>query len=615
MFDFPNSPALGQVYNGYTWDGEKWSVTFNAPNQGGVIAIKVFTASGTYTPSPNMTTCVIEAVGGGGGGGGCPVTTGNYGGGGAGGAGSYSLRTLTATVIGASQSITIGAGGNGGGVGATAGVAGGATSLGSFCIANGGAPGLAGTTGVGGAGGAAGTGDIVIVGNPGSPALSGSNTTTIAFNPSGGASRFGAPGLPTLVNLGAITGQSATGYGAGGNGGSGQNSSTGSGGGAGSPGVVIITEYGLTSLGSSTAASGAVRYDLPQGLTASQQAQGRSNIGVLKKNYIINGAMMVSQENGSTVGTAGGYYPVDMWLQNLSHGGVQSIQQVSGLTGAGGQVNRLRVTVTTADAAVAAGDISYVQQAIEGLRISADLLPGTTAAKTVTIQFGIKAPAGTYCVGLRNSAQNRSYVAEYVIAAGEANTAVVKSVTMTLDQAGTWAYDNTVGLYVVWTLMAGTTYQTTAGAWQGGNFYGTANQFNFMGTGGNVFELFDVSLTEGSVAPPFMVPDYASELAACKRYFYNGCPPLRGVVGASSLFNRGACFHPVTMRIAPTVTITAQIVITDGSVAANAPSVNTNYSTTTTLEIDASVLVGGLTTGRAACAYQPSGNINVNARL
>ena len=35
-----------------------------------------------------------------------------------------------------------------------------------------------------------------------------------------------------------------------------------------------------------------------------------------------------------------------------------------------------------------------------------------------------------------------------------------------------------------------------------------------MGTVGNVFELFDVCLTEGTVAPPFEVPDYASELAA-----------------------------------------------------------------------------------------------------
>ena len=38
-------------------------------------------------------------------------------------------------------------------------------------------------------------------------------------------------------------------------------------------------------------------------------------------------------------------------------------------------------------------------------------------------------------------------------------------------------------------------------------------------TAGNIFELFDVSLTEGTVAPPFQVPDYASELALCQRYF------------------------------------------------------------------------------------------------
>ena len=34
-----------------------------------------------------------------------------------------------------------------------------------------------------------------------------------------------------------------------------------------------------------------------------------------------------------------------------------------------------------------------------------------------------------------------------------------------------------------------------------------------MGTvNGNAFELFDVSLTEGSVAPPFVVPDYAERV-------------------------------------------------------------------------------------------------------
>jgi hypothetical protein len=34
-----------------------------------------------------------------------------------------------------------------------------------------------------------------------------------------------------------------------------------------------------------------------------------------------------------------------------------------------------------------------------------------------------------------------------------------------------------------------------------------------------VFELFDVSLTVGSAAPSFVVPDFASELLKCQRYW------------------------------------------------------------------------------------------------
>ena len=121
---------------------------------------------------------------------------------------------------------------------------------------------------------------------------------------------------------------------------------------------------------------------------------------------------------------------------------------------------------------------------------------------------------------MQNDVFNRSYAAEYTIAAGEANTDVVKSVTVTLDTGGTWQSYNTRSLTVLWCLMSGSTFQTSPSVWAAGNFLGSANQYNFMGTAGNVFELFDVSLTEGSVAPPFMVPDYASELQACRRYWY-----------------------------------------------------------------------------------------------
>ena len=304
--------------------------------------------------------------------------------------------------------------------------------------------------------------------------------------------------------------------------------------------------------------AGAVRYDLAQSLTGNQQAQARSNIGVRKKNYILNGAMTISQENGTTAGAVIGanYFAVDQFVAAGTSSGTANAAQVASVT-PGGSPNRIRVTVTTADAAVGSTDILHISQPIEGLR-TADLKFGSAAAKTVTVQFGCKGPAGTYCIVLFNAALNRSYVAEYVIASGEANTDVVKSVTIPGDITGTWATDNTRGMTVRWGLMAGSASQQAAGSWgAGNNIAGSSNQFNFMGTNGNVFELFDVSLTEGNVAPPFMVPDYTRWLAACERYWQAVTLSARFYAPVASVNTAYPYNCGTDLRAAPTITAIA----------------------------------------------------------
>ena len=308
-------------------------------------------------------------------------------------------------------------------------------------------------------------------------------------------------------------------------------------------------------IGIADSGMGALRYDFAQTLTANQMAQARSNAGVTRKNYIINGAMMVSQENGATAGTTNNFYPVDAFSMGFTNAGVQTAQMVQFPT-VGGSTSRLRITATTADASIGAGDYCIIEHRIEGLRL-VDLQSGFTSAKTITLQFGVKAPAGTYCVAIKNLAFNRSYVAEYVVASGEANTDTIKTVTIALDKTGTWPVDNTAGMLIWWGLMCGATFQAAANTWVGTNSFGSANQFNFMGTAGNVFELFDVSLTEGTVAPPFQVPDYASELALCQRYFYKRSFPASTWVAQLQAFSTtqasGAVFDfPVTMRATPT---------------------------------------------------------------
>jgi hypothetical protein len=98
--------------------------------------------------------------------------------------------------------------------------------------------------------------------------------------------------------------------------------------------------------------------------------------------------------------------------------------------------------------------------------------------------------------------------------------------------------------------------QQAAGAWGTVNAFGSSNQFNFMGTIGNVFELFDVGLYEGTYAPTFKVPDYASELLACYRHYEksisDGVNQTAGVANTSGLY--AAVVWKVTKRAVPTLT-------------------------------------------------------------
>ena len=164
---------------------------------------------------------------------------------------------------------------------------------------------------------------------------------------------------------------------------------------------------------------------------------------------------------------------------------------------------------------------------------------------------------------MSNGAGNRTYVAEYIISGGEANTDVVKSVTIAGDTTGTWAADTSNGIEVRWGLMTGSTWQQTAGSWGTVNAVGSSNQFNFMGTNGNVFELFDVGLYEGPVAPAFQVPDYVSELALCQRYFFRRVAQTAvDFIGPATVYAAGGVYGaniplPVPMRALATVTVSS----------------------------------------------------------
>lgn len=212
-----------------------------------------------------------------------------------------------------------------------------------------------------------------------------------------------------------------------------------------------------------------------------------------RRNRIVNHDMRMSQENGTTAGTNSGRYPVDQWAQYFTtSAGVLTVAQVASVTPSGSP-NRLRATVTTADASLAAGEYWTLSQNIEGSNV-ADFQYGGANAKQSVLRFGFRGPAGTYGVALHNAAANRSFVSVFTVEAGQSNTDTVQTIAIPGDTTGTWlTADGVIGITLDIVLAAGSTYRGNAG-WQAGNILATSAISNGMGTGSAIFELFDVGL-------------------------------------------------------------------------------------------------------------------------
>jgi hypothetical protein len=212
---------------------------------GRLIGVQVFTANGTYTPTPGMVTAVIESQGGGAAGAGLATpSAGNVSLGAPGTSGSYAKGRFTAAAIGASQAVTVGAGGTV--ASNTAGGNGGTSSVGSWITAPGGIGGgllnnqVPGASNGNGGLTSAPTGANIAQSIGTCPSLCTSISASSAQAGAGGASMFGGGGVAPVINSNGIA---APNYGAGGSGVVGGSGSANLSGGAGKAGIVIIWEY------------------------------------------------------------------------------------------------------------------------------------------------------------------------------------------------------------------------------------------------------------------------------------------------------------------------------------------------------------------------------------
>jgi hypothetical protein len=244
-------------------------------------------------------------------------------------------------------------------------------------------------------------------------------------------------------------------------------------------------------------------------------------ISSVMRNRIINGAMTISQRNGTSsvaVGV-GSTYVLDRWVNfRDSSGGAYSVQQDAGaVTPPAGFNDYLGITVTATDTFGSAGTQFNLAQFIEGFN-TADLDFGKSTAKAITLSFWVQSSlTGTFAGGISNSAGDRSYVFTYTI--NSANTWEQKSVTIAGDTTGTWLTNNGIGIRTIFSLGTGATNQGTAGVWAGSYVYNTSAAVKLLSTSGATFYITGVQLEVGTQATSFEYRQYQQELALCQRYY------------------------------------------------------------------------------------------------
>jgi hypothetical protein len=278
------------------------------------------------------------------------------------------------------------------------------------------------------------------------------------------------------------------------------------------------------------------------------------------KNRIINGAMGISQRNGTSTVTPGSTdYLTDRFTVAMSQSskftGAQSSTAPTGFS------NSLIITSSSAYS-VLSTDYFVVRQAIEGFNF-ADCSFGTASASTITLSFWVRSSlTGAFGGSLYNSNGTRSYPFTYTINA--ANTFEQKTITIAGDTTGTWVgATNGIGIYVSFSLGAGSTFNSTANAWAGGFYTQPSGSTSVVGTSGATWYVTGVQLEKGSTATSFDYRPYGTELALCQRY-YQLCRSAFGGGNTTVQVLLNIVFRS-TMRGTPNLGTQGAISITDGS--------------------------------------------------
>ena len=275
------------------------------------------------------------------------------------------------------------------------------------------------------------------------------------------------------------------------------------------------------------------------------------------RNMVINGAMQVSQRNGtsSVQLSASEQYIIDRFINDVGSSFDMKADASQSSDAPSGFANSLKLACDGVSTPTGSHN-GTIATFIEGQDCQS-LAYGTSDAKDVTLSFYAK-----------SSSQNSGHTYGVMLGAflGGARSTQTKGFTvtsswqrfeMTFSANGTVlstaiSDDNNKGIQISFSLASGPDDLVNKTTWSSGGLEGFTGQDNFFDNTSNEFYLTGVQLELGSKATPFEHRSYGDELQKCKRYYVDG--QYRGTaVTYSTIVSPPTVYFPVEMRSSPDI--------------------------------------------------------------
>ena len=289
--------------------------------------------------------------------------------------------------------------------------------------------------------------------------------------------------------------------------------------------------------------------------------------GGVNRNVIINGTMNVAQRGTSATGLGSGsqsYDTVDRFSMtpNATAGRLTMEQAGTGSDGPDGLANCIKLSCTTADTSIAAGEILLLSTGLEGQNVQV-FQKGKTDARPFAVSFYVKGNASaTYVAELYDHDNTRQVSKTFNVTTNWSRV----ELSFPADTTGTFDDDSALSLTLQIWLHAGSTYgggtlNTTWGSVTQANR--AAGISSFFSSTSNTFFITGVQLEVGQNPTEFEHEPFERTLLKCQRYFErmddegNSGVPFGVGYNESTSQGRGMIFFKTIKRADPTISISA----------------------------------------------------------